>query len=132
MALQFDSTVRQTWASDLNTDIGASAKLEILTGSPPANCGSAATGTLLATLTCNAGGFGTASGAVLTASAITGANAGATGTAGYFRIYESTGTTCKIQGTVGTSGADMTITNTSINSGDPISVSSLTLTAPGA
>lgn len=132
MALQFDATVRNTWASDLNTDIGASAKIEIFTGTPPANCAAASTGTLLGTLTGNAGGFGSASGGVLTANAITGANASGTGTAGYFRIFDSTGATCKVQGTVGTSGTDMIITNTAINSGDPLTCSSLTLTAPGA
>lgn len=132
MALQFDSTVRTTWGTDLASDAGTSALLRIYTGAAPATCATAASGTKLAELTCNATQFGTASGGVLTVSSITSNTAVATGTAGYFRVYDSAGTTCKIQGTVATSGADLNITNTSINTGDNVSVSSWTITSPGA
>jgi hypothetical protein len=37
-----------------------------------------------------------------------------------------------MQGTVATSGGDMTIDNTSINSGQTVTISSLSFTAPGA
>ena len=131
MSLQFDATTRGSWCTTLNTNVGASAVLDIFSGSPPATCATADSGTLLASLTCNSGGFGTVASAVLTASAITPATAGATGTAGYFRLKDS-GSVVHLQGTVAVSGADLNITNTSINSGDTVSVTSWTITAPGA
>ena len=134
MAIQYSTTARTNSMSQLITDIGASCKIKIWTGSAPANCATADTGTLLVTFTGNAGGFGTASAGVLTASAVASANAVASGTAGYFRIYPSadTSTNAVVQGTVGTSGTDMIVTNTSINSGQSCTFTSLTVTAFGA
>jgi len=133
MAIQYSLTHRTNAMTTLNTDIGANAVIKIWTGPPPANCGTADSGTLLVTFAGNAGGFGTVASQVLTASAVASANAGNTGTAGYFRIYPSaaTSTNAVIQGTVGTSGADMIVTNTSINSGQTCNFTSLTVTAFG-
>ena len=134
MALQYSTTHRTNNMSDIATQVGTSGVLKIFTGTAPANCGTADTGTLLATLTCNATQFGTASSGVLTVSAITSATASGTGTAGYFRIYPSSPTTTNavIQGTVGTSGADLNLSSTSISSGQTVSISSWTITAFGA
>lgn len=131
MAIQYSTTHRTNAMTQLNTDIGSSAQIKIYTGTPPSTVATAFTGTLLVTLTGNAGGFGTASAAQLTASAITAANAVATGTAGYFRIATSGGTDV-VQGTIGTSGTDLTINNTSIASGQNVTASSLVITATGA
>ncbi len=119
--------------SQLNTDIGANAVIKIWTGSAPANCGTADTGTLLVQFAGNAGGFGTAASQVLTASAVASVTASGTGTAGYFRIYPSaaTSTNAVVQGTVGTSGTDMIVTNASITSGQTCNFTSLTVTAFG-
>lgn len=131
MALQYSTTHRTNSMSQLNTDIGASAQIIIYSGSAPANVGTAPTGTLLVQFAGNAGGFGTASGGQLTASAVANATASATGTAGYFRVNTSGGTAVA-QGTCGTSGADMILTNTSIASGQTCSFTSLVITANGA
>lgn len=131
MAIQYSTTHRTNAMSTLNTDIGASAQIIIYTGSAPANVAASPTGTLLVQFAGNAGGFGSASAGVLTASAIANATASGTGTAGYFRINTSGGTAV-VQGTCGTSGADMILTNTSINSGQTCSISSITVTAYGA
>jgi len=133
MAIQYSLTHRTNAMSTLNTDIGSSAVIKIFTGSAPANCGTADTGTVLVTFAGNAGGFGTAAAQVLTASAVASATAANTGTAGYFRIYPSAATTTNavVQGTCGTSGADMILTNTSINSGQTCNFTSLTVTAFG-
>lgn len=131
MAIQYSTTHRTNAMTQLNTDIGASAQIIIYSGSAPANVGTAPTGTLLVQFAGNAGGFGTASAGVLTASAVAGVNAAALGTAGYFRINTSAGTAV-VQGTVGTSGTDMIVTNTSINSGQACTFTSLTVTAFGA
>jgi hypothetical protein len=53
-----------------------------------------------------------------------------TGTAAHFRVYASDGTTCGIQGTVTATGGggDMTLDNTSIASGQAVSITTFTLT----
>lgn len=134
MALQYSTTHRTNAMSDIATQAGSSAVIKIWSGSPPATCATADTGTLLVTLTGNASGLGTASSGVLTFSSITSGTAGNTGTAGYFRVYPSaaTSTNAVLQGTVGTAGTDMIIASTSISSGQTVSISSWTITAFGA
>lgn len=132
MALQYSTTHRTNAMADISTQLSSTAYLLIYTGSVPANAAAAATGTLLASLPCS-NPFGTATSGVLTASAITSATAAATGTAGYFRLCTSSaGTTCVVQGTVGTSGADLNLNSTSISSGQTVSITSFTITAFGA
>lgn len=102
-----------------------SGYLRIYTGTQPANANTALSGnTLLATLRFNATAFTNANG-VLTANAITSdTNAAATGTAAFFRAFESDGTTVLMDGSVGTSGANMNIAATTINAGQTVSCSS--------
>lgn len=116
--------------TQLATDVGTSAVIKIWTGTVPTNCGTTDSGTLLVTFAGNGSQFGTASTGVLTVSAIANAVAGNTGTAGYFRVYPSaaTGTNAVMQGTV---GVDMTLTNTSITSGQTCAFTSMTVTAFG-
>lgn len=106
-----------------------SGKLRIYSGSVPANAdASLGAAVLLAELTMNATSFGAASGGTITANSITAdTSADATGTASFFRIYESDGTTVVYQGTVGTSGADLNLNSTSINAGVQVQVTSLSL-----
>ncbi len=135
MAIQYSLTHRTNAMTQLNTDIGANAVIKIWTGSAPASCGTADTGTLLVTFAGNAAGFGTVGSQILTAAAIANAAAGGTGTAGYFRIYPSaaTSTNAVVQGTCGLSGVspDMVLTNTSITSGQTCVFTSMTITAYG-
>jgi hypothetical protein len=118
-------------------DIGASGLIKIydgaVSGGTPANVGTAlTTQVLLATLTCSAT-FGTDTNGVLTASAITSATAGASGTATFFRITTSGGTAV-LQGTVGAtgSGADLILSTTTVTSGVTVSISSLVITEGNA
>jgi hypothetical protein len=131
MAIQYSATHRTNAMTQLNTDIGTSAQIIIYSGAAPANVAAAVTGTLLVQFAGNATQFGTVSSGVLTASSVAGVNAAATGTAGYFRINTSSGTAV-VQGTCGTSGTDMILTNTAINSGQACTFTSLTVTASGA
>lgn len=117
----------------ITTYVGTSAKLRIYSGTKPANPDTAITGTLLAELICNASAFaGAAASGVLTASAIsngTGDAGAGTGTAAtHYRIWKSDGTTPCLDGTVGASDADLILNNTSIASGQTVSVTSLTIT----
>jgi len=114
--------------------ITATAHLYIRTGSIEATSLTADAGTLLATLTMNATPFpsstsGTSDGnATATANAITSdTNAAASGTAGHFRIKNGSGVVI-LQGTCGTSSADMILNTTSITAGDTVACSSFKVT----
>jgi hypothetical protein len=132
-ALAYSTTVRHNRLHQVRDAIdgGAGAGLlRIYDGSRPATCGTATT--LLAELTFSDPCAGTASAGVLTMSAITAdASANATGTATWFRCVDSTGTCC-VDGNVGTSGSDLNLNSTSINSGVQVSVTSFTITAGNA
>jgi hypothetical protein len=133
MAVQLSVTTRTNQMSTLNTDIGASAVIKIFTGTPPTNCGTADTGTLLATFAGNAGGFGSASAGVLTASAVASVTAASAGAPGYFRVYPTAATTTNavIQGTAGLSATDMIVTASPFSSGQTVNFTSLTFTRGG-
>lgn len=127
MAYQYSTDTVNTKLDAVETAIGASAILRLLSGSMPANCAAAQTGTLLASISLpsnwmnNAASRSKAKAGSWTTSGIT------NGTVGYFRILESTGTTCHIQGTAGTSGTDMILSSASIATGQAVSVVTFTL-----
>jgi hypothetical protein len=129
------STAARNAAADAIVDLidaGAGAgTIKIYTGSSPGP-GSAATGTLLATLTFSDPAFGAASSGTATASAITSdTSADDTGTAGYARVEDSDGNDI-MDLTVGTSGADLNLDSVSIVAGGTVSVSSCTITMPAS
>jgi hypothetical protein len=132
MAIQYSVTHRTNAMTQLITDIGATCVIKIWTGSIPTNCATPDTGTLLVTF---AGGspFGTAATGVLTVNSVANATAVDSGTAGYFRIYPSaaTSTNAVMQGTCGTSGTDMILTTGTINIGNTIQFTSMSITAFG-
>lgn len=103
-----------------------SGQLKVYAGAVPTNADAALGGaTLLGTLTFSATAFPAASGRSITANAITqDAAADASGTASFYRAFESDGITLIEQGTVGASGADLNLNTTSIVNGGPIQVSS--------
>lgn len=111
-----------------------SGLLRIYEGTQPAD-GDTGIGasTLLAELTMGATAFGSAADGVITANAITvDSDANATGTAQWFRIWKSNGTDEVVDGTVGTSGADLNLNSTAIQQHAEVEVTSLTLTLPQA
>lgn len=131
MALGFATNLRNARADAITTFTGGSALLRIYSGSRPATGGTATT--LLAELTCNATFAPAASSGVLTLNAITNdSSANATGTASWFRIVKSDGTTHVLDGDVGTSGSDLNLNTTSIVTGGPVAVSSFVLTEGNA
>lgn len=134
MAFQYSVTLRNAFVGQTDSTVGSAPLLEIYTGTIPTNCGTAATGTQLVSMTLPTTWLGAAaSGAVALSGTWTGTGAAA-GTAGYFRIYDPTGTTCHVQGTITATGGggDMTLDNTSIASGQTVNVTSFTMTAGGA
>lgn len=136
MAIRIASASRSAMMTTLESSIdggSGAATLEVRTGSQPANADTAASGTLLVTLTLN-DPAGTQSGGVITFDvdpAIT-ATAVADGTAGWARLKDSTGATI-LDGSVGTSGTDFVIDSTAITTGQTVAlVATSTLTLPAA
>jgi len=128
MALGMVTSLRNAMLDAITTFTGGSALLRIYDGSRPATGGTATT--LLAELTCNATFAPAASGGTLTLNSITqDSSANATGTATWFRLVKSDGTTIVLDGSVGTSGADLNLNSTSISSGAAVSVTSAVITA---
>lgn len=126
MALAYATTLRNTMLDAITTAAGNAALLRIYDGTRPATGGTATT--LLAELTCGTPFAAGASSGVLTLGSITqDSSANATGTATWFRIVTSGGTFV-LDGNVGTSGSDLNLTTTSIVSGQPVSVTSFTIT----
>ena len=133
--MQFSVTVRNTRLDAIETAIGTAAVLKIRTGAAPANVATADSGTVLATLSLPSDWMAAASsGAKALSGSWTDSSADATGTAAHFRIYDSGGTTCHIQGTVTATGGggDLTVDNTSFASGQSFTINSFTLTDANA
>lgn len=131
MAVQLSVAVRNARLDSIETTIGTSAILRIRSGAQPASCATADSGTVLATLNLPTDWMAAASSG---SKAILGTwqdlSADNTGTAGHFRIYDSGGTVCGIQGSITATGGggDMTLDNTSIASGQQVTITSFTLT----
>jgi hypothetical protein len=127
--LFYDATV--TAGVNTVTALLNSGSLRIYTGSQPALDGSVA-GTLLATLTFGATAFAaaSASGGIVTATAnaITSGTAAATGTAGYFALLKSDGTTVAATGTVGTTGCDLNLNSVAIGINSTVACTAFTIT----
>jgi hypothetical protein len=117
-------------ACDAMTALANSGKLRIYDGTQPATADTAiSTQTLLAELTLNATAFAGAVAGVATANAITSdTSADNTGTATWFRVVESNGTTVLWDGSVGTSGADLNLNTVGLAAGAAVAVSSFTVT----
>jgi hypothetical protein len=128
--LQFSVALRNSRADRLQAIAGTTAVMNIYTGSLPANCAAATTGTLLASIALPAAFMAAASGG---AAAMTGTwqdnSADNGGTAAYARIFTDSGaTTCVLQGDVGTSGAAVNLDNIVFAAGQNFSITAFTLT----
>lgn len=135
MTIKLAVATRNARLQALIDAIGASAQIRIFSGSRPANVAAAETGTLLAQLTGNASGFAAAaSGGTSTANAITQDSAAdATGTASWARIRTSGGTAIvDIDVTATGGGGELELVTVSIVAGQPVQISSLSLTEGNA
>mgnify|MGYP000022261932 CR=1 FL=1 len=134
MAFQFSTATRNAWLDAIEATIGASAKLELWTGAKPANCAAASTGTKLASVACPANYLADAVNGSKALAGVWSFVGLAAGDAGYFRLVDSAGTTCHVQGSVTATGGggDMTLDNINIAVGQAGSVTAFTLTAGGA
>lgn len=116
-------------------------KINIYSGAQPASADYTEPGTLLVTITEGSGtamlDFGTAAAGVLPKESAAWSGLGvAAGVAGWFRLYGTAGTSgsssseIRVDGNVGISGADMTMSNTSIAVNQVVTVDSFNVTQP--
>lgn len=133
MALQYSTSVRNAQLDAIETTAGTSAKLRVLTGSAPANCAAAETGTLLVQMEL-ASDWMAAAGSGSKAKSGTWsdtADGGSASTPGYFRIVDSAGTTCHVQGTCGIGSGDLSFDG-SVTAGQTVTVNTFTISAANA
>lgn len=131
MTIQLSTTVRNARLDTIETTIGASAILKIRTGAQPADCAAADSGTVLATFSLPSDYMAAAaSGSKAKSGTWEDASADAAGTAAHFRLYETTGTTCHLQGSVTATGGggDLELNNTNIAAGQTVTITTFTLT----
>ena len=131
MSLQYSTTVRNAKLDAIETAIGTSAILKIRTTSVPANCAAADAGSVLATVSLPSDWMAAASsGSKAKSGTWEDTSADASGTAAHFRIYDSGGSTCHIQGTVTVTGGggDMTVDSVSFTAGQDFIVNTFTIT----
>ena len=117
--------------------------INIYTGSQPASPDTGATGTLLGTASVSGGGTGmtfdsAVAGVLSKAAAETWRFTGlAAGTAGWFRLWQNgdtvtslSTTAARLDGSIGTSGADLNLTNVVIAVAQVNTIDSFTITCP--
>jgi len=118
--------------ADALSDLLDNGYIRIYSGTQPATADTALSGnTLLAELRFANPASGAASNGVITWSTITSdTSADATGTATFYRALKSDGTSVVMDGSVGTSGADLNLNSTAIQSGAQVDITSFTHTVP--
>lgn len=125
--LQYSNGTRDAQQQGLITYAGSNAIIRIYSGTQPANANTAiSTQTLLVSLNIS-GAFGTDSNGTLTFSTINNGTAVASGTASFFRIVKSDGTTVVMDGSIGTSSADLVLNTTTIATNDTVAITSGTI-----
>jgi hypothetical protein len=131
MTVQLSTAVRNGRLDAIETVIGTSAVLKIRSGAQPADCATADSGTVLATINLPSDWAAAASGGSKAKSGTwQDLTADAAGTAGHYRLYASDGTTCHEQGSITATGGggDLTLDNTSIAAGQTVTITTWTKT----
>jgi hypothetical protein len=109
---------------------GTNQKITGYSGTPPANAAAALSGNT-ALFTVSAVVWGAASAGVATQTGSTPDSSAVAGTLSFYRRYMTDGTTVISQGLAATSGAEMTVSSTTIASGATVSLTvGATYTAP--
>ena len=132
MTMQYSIAVRNARLDAVESTTGTSAILKIRTGAPPVNCAAADSGTVLATANLPSDWMAAAAaGSKSKSGTWQDLSADAAGVAGHFRIYDSGGATCHMQGTctITGGGGDMILDNTNFALGQVFTVVNFTLNA---
>lgn len=136
MSISYSVTVKNARLDAIETTISTAPQLRLYNGTAPANADAAlGSNTLLAQGSLPSDWMSAASGGVKSKAgtwSLTGQSGAGSGTAAtFFRIYDSAGTTCHMQGTataVG-GGGDMTLDNNSIANAQAVTVNTFSITS---
>lgn len=130
MAIQLSVTVRNARLDAIETTISTTPYLDIRTGAQPADCAQADSGTEIEHMALPSDWMAAAASGSKAKAGTWSGTADADGTAAHFRIKDSGDTTCHMQGsiTATSGGGDMELDNTSITTGQTITVNTFTLT----
>ena len=128
MSVQMGVAVRNARLDAIETALGTAPLLKIYTGAQPADCAASAPSGLIATMTLPSNWMNDASSGTKTLNGTWSVAASGTGTAASWRIYDSGGTVCGLQGNM----SDLVLDNTSIASGQTITITSFTITEGNA
>lgn len=133
MSIQLAVATRNARLDAIETQIGTAPILKLRTGAPPATCATADSGTVLCSITLPSDWLAAAaSGSKAKSGTWQGTASGGGGTIGHFRIYDSGGSTCHLQGTAATGSGDMSLDNAVVADGQTITVTTFTLTDANA
>lgn len=135
MSVQHSTAVRNARLDAIETAIGVTPIMRIRSGAVPANCAAADAGTILCELNLPSDWLAAASGGTKAKSGTwQDTSANAAGTAGHYRIYDSSGVTCHEQGTITATGGggDMTLDNIVLAVAQQFTVTGYTLTEGNA
>lgn len=131
MTIQLSVAARNARLDSIETAIGVSALLTIRSGAQPADCSQANAGVVLATVNLPSDWMAAAAaGTKAKLGTWQDASADAAGTAAHFRIHDTGGTNCHLQGTVTVTGGggDLQVDNVVFAAGQSFTINSFTLT----
>lgn len=129
MAVKFSTAVRNIMLDSIESTVGPSPRLVFYTGSAPSNTVDVPTGTVISTMVLPTDWMLPASNGQKLLSGTWTTTASAAGVAGYYRIWDSTGSVCHEQGSITMTGGggDITVDNTNIALGQTITMLTKTL-----
>lgn len=131
MAIQYKVSLNNARLDQIETSIGTAPLMQFFTGSMPADCATADSGTKLVDSALPSDWMNAASSAAKTKNGTWTLTGIAAGSAGYFRIRDSGGAAVYMQGTITATGGggDMTLDNIVIAVSQVITVNTFTITA---
>ncbi len=129
MAIQFSVSARNARLEALETSMGASPVLKLRTGAQPLTVATADSGTVLCSMTLPADALAVAAAGVkVKAGTWFGTASGGGGTIAHFRIYQSDGTTCVMQGSCASGSGDLALDNAAVLDGQVVTVTAFAIT----
>jgi hypothetical protein len=122
--------VRNARLDAIETTIGTAPIMRLFTGSAPASTAAADSGTEIVAITLPSDWLAAAAGGSIALAGTWTGTAGASGTVGHFRVYDSGDTTCHMQGTVTATGGggEVVLDVVAITSGQTVAISAFTVT----
>lgn len=128
MAVQLSVAVRNARLDAIETTVGTSPHLFVRTSAQPADCATADAGSALLDVTLPSDWMAAASSGTKGKSGTWSGTASASGTAGHFRIKDSGGTNCHMQGSCGQGTGDLSFDNSAIVSGQTVTINTFDIT----